>query len=444
MAGQLDPEYGNNGAAPIPATPPRDPDTETLQTLTQCVGANGISAFCGYLADEPSDENPLFTRLLANGEWDEVTGHVAPAPTGDPNEPDSLLSFKALNSVEIDSETNYLTVSAPVYFNYEKGTYLEYFAVGRFDEHFRPVPGFGNRGFAYPHPGAPWEILSNKILRSTGSHYTYTRALLYWTKRPIALINHTIRVIYPQFISDIDDNESTSTWITLLSPETGQWVTGLGNNRDKHQLPLTDTQGKPLELHRAVFLADGSFLLLARTQDTSSVVLRRYFDNGLPDEAFANGEGEVVFPSSYSKRYGMDVKNARIVVSEGTQYDLTEPSTIYCYHLDGSIDHSFNAGEALRLGRGLKLDHAQFDAQGRIVLAGTQYLPPPDSALNVLRLNPDGELDKTFGRGGFYNGGPYYIAANDLFVTDNKIHVLSLLPLTGLAPFYEVMLKILD
>ncbi|WP_442109114.1 delta-60 repeat domain-containing protein [Pseudomonas sp. NUPR-001] len=444
MAGQLDPEYGNNGAAPIPATPPRNPDTETLQTLTQCVDANGVSAFCGYLADEPSDENPLFTRLLANGEWDEVTGHVPPEPTGDPNEPDGLFAFKTLNSVEIGSETNYLTVSAPVYFNYKKGTYLEYFAVGRFDEDFRAVPDFGYRGFAYPHPGAPWEILSNKMLRSQCSHYSSTRALLYWTRRPIALINNTIRVIYPQFISDIDDNESTSTWIALLSPQTGQLAAGLGNNRDKYQMPLTDAWGEPLELHRAVFLNDGGFLLLARTQDTRNVVLRRYFDNGLPDETFANGEGQVVLPSSYSKRYGMGVKNNRVIVSEGTQYDVDEPSTVYCYRLDGSIDETFNAGEALRLGSGLKLDHAQFDAQGRIVLAGTQYLPPPDSALNVVRLLPSGELDETFGEGGFYDGAPYYAAANDLFVTDNKIHVLSLFPVQGAAPFYEVMLKILD
>lgn len=437
MAGQLDPEYGNNGAAPIPATPPRDPDSETLQTLTQCVGANGISAFCGHLADEGS-EKQLFTRLQANGEWDDVTGHVAPQPIDDSNVPMGLFWFKTLFPVEIDNRTNYLTVSAPLYFNCEEGTALEYFAVGRLDEYFKPIQGFGNNGFAYPHPGAPWGALCTDAIRSEYKHRASTHALNYWTRRPIALINDQIRVIYKS------TDDSTSTWISLLSPETGQLVAGLGNNRDKHQLPLTDAQGKPLELHRAVFLNDGGFLLMARTLDESYVVLRRYFDSGLPDEKFANGAGQLVFPSSFGKRYGMDVKNNRVIVSEGTQYNADEPSTVYCYRLDGSIDPTFNAGEVLRLGSGLKLDHAQFDAQGRIVLAGTQYLPPPDSALKVVRLLPSGQLDETFGEGGFYDGAPYYVAANDLFVTDNKIHVLTLFPVTSLAPFYEVMLKILD
>jgi len=139
----------------------------------------------------------------------------------------------------------------------------------------------------------------------------------------------------------------------------------------------------------------------------------------------------------------MDVKNGRIVVSAGFQYDFDKPTAVYCFSLDGKIDPDFNSGRRLEIGRGLKLDHVRFDTQGRIVLAGTQFSPPTNRALRVVRLNSDGSLDGAFGESGFFDGAPYYVAANDLFVTGNEIRVLSLFPPTD-GPFYEVMLKLLD
>lgn len=429
-AGQLDPDYGNNGQTSIPPEPPRNPDIQTLQQLAQAAGVDGSTVLFGHNPDDPQPESPLFTRLSADGKWDDVIGHVGLEPVDAPDVPDNLFGFTTLFPVEIDNKTNYLTVSNPVYFDYATGDFLYYVAVGRFDEHFRPVSRFGTGGLSFPSPGDPWEVLAKPAKKTVRKRDTETLALFYKERRPIALSNNFIRVIYPRIINDTE----TTTWIALFNPETGD----LDLERE-----LKDNGGNPIALERAEFLSDGSFLLLALREDRNTAVLRRYFDNGLPDTSFAGGAGEIEFSARSRRQFGMDVKNGRIVVSAGFQNDLDQPTSVYCFSLDGKIDPDFNNARTLEIGRGLKLDHVRFDTQGRIVLAGTQHSPPTNKALSVVRLNSDGSRDDMFGEGGFFDGAPYYAAANDLFVTGNEIRVLSLSPRTG-SLSYEMMLKLTD
>jgi uncharacterized delta-60 repeat protein len=92
---------------------------------------------------------------------------------------------------------------------------------------------------------------------------------------------------------------------------------------------------------------------------------------------------------------------------------------------DGNLDPSFGDGGIARIAdpdaRGPRYVHIATQADGRIVLAGSSAPAPSNTLerLTLVRLEPDGTLDPTFGAGGFhYEDGMIGQAVSDVAVDD--------------------------
>lgn len=446
-AGSIDLSYGNNGVAPIPAQEPFNPDAYTLQVYPSASAPDGSMAFYGY---NTGSKNPpgLFTRLNAEGCWDSATGHV-PASTGQTGPlPEYVYDFTAMTHALVDGKGSYITAARVWYVDDPENLYL-HVAIGRYQaEDFKPSAGFGDDGIALPEPPglsrehsrrtafpALWSQIKHQGRKVKGGDYRDTPKL--------GLIDGTIRVIFGggHYTADTDVE---NTWCALLDVKTGKPVKGLGlEGRDsQHKLALID--GESVTIYQAVFFDDGGFLLLSEVDDR--IYLHRFLANALPDKTFANGKGYIELPGKGHKA-GMAVKNNTIVVSRSQlSFEIDLPTELYCYTLAGEQDPTFR--RTLRVvGHTLSLDHLSFDSQGRLVLAGQSYFseeenPQLQSTMQVVRLLSTGEPDFTFGEGGYAPTDRYRYATNGLYLDDQGIRVLTLMPVTLDDSLYEYMIRL--
>ncbi|WP_191831750.1 hypothetical protein [Pseudomonas fluorescens] len=442
--GFIDRNYGKEGVAAIPAQEPWNPDVDTLQVFPAACAPDGSMAFYGYNPlDDVDRAHGLFTRLKADGQWDSATGHV-PVSTGQSGPlPTRVYDFTSMIHAQVDGEASYLTASRVWYEDDPEILYL-HVAIGRYQaEDFKPVVGFGDDGIALPEPP-----------RSTRGHSKRTAIpkLPAWTERQgpefnavdyrdtpkLGVIDGTIRVIFGGYCSD--DTTRRNTWCALLDAKTGKPVSGLGPESKDSQYRLSLIDDESTTLYQAEFLSDGRFLLLSSTE--SGMYVHRFLANALPDETFANGRGYIELPGSGIKA-GMAVNNERIVISRGGQITpIGQSAELYCYTLDGEVDNDFSCPSLSVEGHSLTLDRLSFDSQGRLVLAGQIYYPDGPrilSKMQVVRLLSTGKPDLTFGQGGYSPANYYQLASNGLYLDDQGIRVLTLMPSERV---YEHMVKL--
>jgi len=431
--------FGRQGIADIPPEPPRDPDYESLPVGPLDNDGNGKLSFCGWHSDDSSTR--LFTRVLQDGRWDDATGHVPIAPRDDL--PDASLTFSGLLSTTIDGKERIYCVGSSTYYTPDEA--LEHISVARLDDKFQPVQSFGNDGIATPHPGEPWESVQNGKATGIAQPKADTNVSLYSALRPMALVNGALRVVFPQ-VHFVGRDIITRSWIGLFNPDDGKLVEDLGEAKDQGVLRLHDKAGRPIRVLRAHFFDDGGLLALAATEDENErVILMRYDRHGVPLQSFAEGGERNLFSHQPGMRLGMDVNDERIVISRAMDRQLTEGSTVFCVATeDGKNDPTFNAGQSVTLrrdGGGLVLGMARLDQQNRIVLAGAFLTGVNVGKLNVARLTQSGELDSTFGENGFYISDPYLYTASELYVSEEGIRVVSMLPPSD-APLLERVIKL--
>jgi uncharacterized delta-60 repeat protein len=155
----------------------------------------------------------------------------------------------------------------------------------------------------------------------------------------------------------------------------------------------------------------GGKIVVVGTSSGPELSLARYNPDGSLDTGF-NGDGMVRFNSSsplffYPSAVTVDGSGRTLVAGSGSPLNL---STFFVLRLnpDGSPDATFGHGglATVVFGSGANFDRASgiaVDAGGRIVLAGTASSNPEPSTgpdFALARLNPDGSLDPTFGTGG--------------------------------------------
>jgi uncharacterized delta-60 repeat protein len=153
---------------------------------------------------------------------------------------------------------------------------------------------------------------------------------------------------------------------------------------------------------------DGKILVAGGTSTgaaTDFAVVRLHSDGSL-DSSFGSG-GKVITSFGPDNDYATAMKiqpGGKIVVG-GTAFSNSTLNdfAVARYHIDGSLDMSFGSGGKTRtdffslsdLGQALAIQ-----ADGKILLSGSQYRPLFQFDFGMVRYNPDGSLDASFGSGG--------------------------------------------
>jgi uncharacterized delta-60 repeat protein len=151
---------------------------------------------------------------------------------------------------------------------------------------------------------------------------------------------------------------------------------------------------------------------------------------GVLDPTFGQGTGsvEIRFPTGTTAHAVAIQPDGKIVVAGGMGTVSGGPQAgfqVARLNPDGSLDPSFGQGGKINIAPAYIVDGLALQGDGKIVLAGRQ-----ESGVGVLvaRLDPNGQLDPTFGTGGkraftFRNDQGYDLVAGVVVQPDGKIVV---------------------
>lgn len=193
--------------------------------------------------------------------------------------------------------------------------------------------------------------------------------------------------------------------------------------------------------------ADGKILATGYTYNGShrDLLLLRYTTNGTPDLMF--GRGGIVTFSSHDSATNIgfavtcEADGGIMVAGEGSNGTHQDVLVLH-YTPEGTLDVRFGTGGVVTYG-GTGRDRG-FDAtvqkDGKIVVTGATIVDQQDDLL-LLRLNPDGKPDPTFGKGGvvtFAAEGDNLDYGNYVAVQDDGKIVVSGASVVGKA--FEVLL----
>ena len=185
-----------------------------------------------------------------------------------------------------------------------------------------------------------------------------------------------------------------------------------------------------------VLQSDGKIVVVGRVYNGANydVLVLRYNPDGTPDHAFGTG-GVVIYdgPENGSDiAFGVAIQSDGKLVVVGESYFGTDKELLVLrYNPDGTLDGSFGTGGAVVYGGpGKGADWgfgADIQTDGKIVVVGATVVNEKEDVL-VLRYNPDGTLDGSFGTGGAvtYSGpGDNYDYGNTVIIQpDGKIVVV--------------------
>ena len=143
---------------------------------------------------------------------------------------------------------------------------------------------------------------------------------------------------------------------------------------------------------------DGDILVAGVRGDTTA--LARYLPDGTPDLAYGEG-GVAPLPSipavSTQSIESVGGVNDLAADAQGRGLVLWKGANVTRTAADGALDGTFGEGGTAKLGAGAHFTALAVDGRGRILLAGYRHGQPE---MVVARLDPEGSLDRSFGRHG--------------------------------------------
>lgn len=157
---------------------------------------------------------------------------------------------------------------------------------------------------------------------------------------------------------------------------------------------------------------DGKMVVVGTDADGGNFVASRYNPDGSPDVTFGGGDGVVTTDIGYSHETANAValQPDGKIVAVGTTWDGGGSQwghfSLVRYNPDGSLDLTFGGGDGIVVTHNLGTGWVQANAvaiqpDGKIVAAGeTDWYLYDFAEFTVIRYNPDGSLDLPFGGGG--------------------------------------------
>jgi uncharacterized delta-60 repeat protein len=176
---------------------------------------------------------------------------------------------------------------------------------------------------------------------------------------------------------------------------------GSGNNRDR---------GIELAIQ-----ADGKIVVMGYSNNgkDDDIMVLRYNPDGTMDNTFGSG-GVVYYGGSgggSDRGLGLALQSDGKIVVVGRVYNGTNYDVIVLrYSSDGTVDNTFGAGGVVTYNGPENGSDIAFgvaiQSDGKLVVVGESYYGT-NKELLILRYNPDGSLDSSFGTGGVViYGGP--------------------------------------
>jgi uncharacterized delta-60 repeat protein len=210
---------------------------------------------------------------------------------------------------------------------------------------------------------------------------------------------------------------------------------------------ITSFAGYGDDAHALVIQADGKILVGGRAGDISKTLpgeftfdfaMARYNEDGSLDASFGAGGKVMSVSDGLIIRLALQPDGKIIAAGTITTRDTNSDFALARYNTDGSLDASFGAGGKVTtdFNKGADLlSGLGLQADGKIVVFGDVDPPDPlnhDSQPGLVRYNPNGSLDPTFGSGGKVIATGNFSGAGALALQDNgKIIVAGLASIPG-------------
>ncbi|WP_374089091.1 cadherin-like domain-containing protein [Methylomicrobium lacus] len=177
--------------------------------------------------------------------------------------------------------------------------------------------------------------------------------------------------------------------------------------------------------------AEGKILVAGHSGNDFALV--RYNADGSLDTSF-DGDGKLTTDFGGPADGGESVTvqaDGKILVAgfSGINYNIANNDSDFAlvrYNADGSLDTSFDGDGKLTTDISAKYDQGYsvtVQADGKILLAGTSYIDGSNTDFALLRYNPDGSLDSTFGEPHALNGTPNFIENELPVVLDGDVRI---------------------
>ncbi len=168
---------------------------------------------------------------------------------------------------------------------------------------------------------------------------------------------------------------------------------------------VTSISGYDIPFSDFVILPDGKFLVTGnryiQSSGLSSLLIYRYTANGTPDAAFGTN-GVITTPvGSYDLRIVLQPDGKFVVAGAKYIGNNIDEVAIVRYNPDGTLDTTFGTGGITQTSVGnrqLRVREILVQSDGKLLVAGFRFASIRD--IFVLRYNPNGTLDNSFGANG--------------------------------------------
>jgi len=246
--------------------------------------------------------------------------------------------------------------------------------------------------------------------------------------------------------------------IMLLLSSNGQMARAADGDLDptfgRNGQVKTDFNGRNDLAYGMALQPDGKVIVagitfVGNSAEGGDFAVARYNSNGTLDRGFGVG-GKVITDFGLTETASSVVvqTDGKIIVGGGT-YPIFPSSggqfALARYNPDGSLDTSFGTGGLVTTTFGTSGCYASalaLQADGKIIAGGTNYLDfSSNSDFGLVRYNPDGTLDSSFGNGGLVStefDGMLDAASAVLIQSDGRIVAIG--SASSSATFYDFAL----
>ncbi|MFN6440948.1 MAG: DUF4347 domain-containing protein [Nostoc sp. DedSLP01] len=195
--------------------------------------------------------------------------------------------------------------------------------------------------------------------------------------------------------------EALSTYTGVLAPGSLDTTFGVGGK------VITDIGGSDTAYGVAV-QADGKIVVIGESYNSNgNFAVARYNPDGSLDSSFGNGGKAIAdFANQTDKPYSVTIQPDGKILIAGITYNGNQTdAALIRYNPNGSLDTTFGTGGKVVTnfeGKNEWIKSVAVQSDGKIIVGG--YLNPNDGTLNndflLIRYNSDGSLDTSFGNGG--------------------------------------------